>query len=551
MLFSLAAHSQIVKRAAFRLYTRHVSMASDRPQESLTTETQRLIAQRLSIGAATIALVLVLSWIVEHLAHPDRNAASTVSVGLELLTLAVTVLVLRRPALWAYSRPLGVAAIAVFMVQVAAYQVAVGEGDVLNVVLLYLVAGTMALVPWGWQGQLPVALMAVGTYVAAIALGVHTATPITVNFLGLAAFCALTVGAAAFLARQRRAAWEQAEALRAANTALEAAGRTKNQFIATVSHELRTPVSVILGYTDLLVDGEFGELPGEARGVLTRIARNGRNLVYLISDLVDLARIEAGRLAVKREPVDLAPVFTEVADFATSRLEGKPIRFAADSADALQVVADRERLEQVLVNLLSNAAKFTERGEIHLRARPGDGDTVVIEVSDTGPGIDPGDLAQIFQPFEQGGAGKKRGGVGMGLYLSASLARAMGGELSVDSEVGRGSTFVLRLPCSGTAVAPPPCVTSEPRWPTTALQPDGCPTLRRRLWAGVSPPSTGQRDPSSSTRRMCTTRNAAPICSNACSAARKCASCALRSPSNSASAARSSVANATKFGART
>ena len=432
-----------------------MSTPADRPQESLTAETQRTIAQRLSLGAATVALVLVVSWIVEQQVHPDRGAWSNLSVGLELLTLAVTVLLLRQPRLRAYGRPLGVAAIALFMMQVAAYQIAVGEGDVLNVVLLYLVAGTMALIPWGWQGQLPVALMALGTYVAAIAFGVHTATPVTVNFLGLAAFCALSVGAAAFLARQRRASWEQAEALRAANTALEAASRTKNQFIATVSHELRTPVSVILGYTDLLVDGEFGEVPAEARGVLGRIARNARNLVYLISDLVDLARVEAGRLAVKREPVDLGPVFTEVSDFATSRLEGKPIQFAAEPPDALQVMADRERLEQILVNLLSNAAKFTERGEIRLRARSVAGDNVAIEVSDTGPGIDASDMVHLFEPFQQGGAGKKRGGVGMGLYLSASLARAMGGELSVDSAVGHGSTFVVRLPCHRAAVAPP------------------------------------------------------------------------------------------------
>jgi signal transduction histidine kinase len=428
-----------------------VTTPSNSGEESLTTETQRTIAQRLSLGAATFAIVLVLAWIGECQAHPDRGSASTWSVGFELLTLGVTVWLLRRPALWAYSRPLGVAAVALLMAQISAYQISVGEGDVLNVALLYLVAGTMVLVPWGWQGQLPVALTALGTFVAAVALGVHTATALTINLVGLAAFCALSVGAAAFLAQQRRASWEQAEALRRTNTALEAANRAKNQFIATVSHELRTPVSVILGYGELLVDGEFGEVPAEARGVLVRILRNGRNLAYLVSDLLDLARIEAGRLAVKREPVDLAPVFVEVADFAASRLEGKSVRLVVEAPEALQVMADCDRLQQVLVNLLSNAAKFTDRGEIRLRAQSVDDTHVAVEVSDTGPGIDPVDLAHIFEPFEQGAAGKKRGGVGMGLYLSASLARAMGGALSVDSEVGRGSTFVLRLRSSRTS----------------------------------------------------------------------------------------------------
>jgi signal transduction histidine kinase len=323
-----------------------------------------------------------------------------------------------------------------------------GEGEVLNMALLYLVTGTMVLVPWDWQGQLPVALSAVVFYGVAIACGVHSATPLAINLLGLGTISALAVGGAAFLAQQRRALWRQTAALRTANAALEEANRTKNQFIANVSHELRTPLNVIVGYTDLLRDGEFGALSADARETLERIAQNGRNLVYLVADLLDLARIEAGRLEVRLARVELTPVFAGMRSLVEPWLSGKDVRFRTELADALGVTADRDRLEQILVNLLSNAVKFTQRGEILLRAQHTDGEAVTIEVCDTGIGIDAAELPTIFEPFAQGSGGKQAGGVGIGLSLSAALARAMGGDLTAHSEPGRGSTFVVRLPAA-------------------------------------------------------------------------------------------------------
>jgi signal transduction histidine kinase len=169
--------------------------------------------------------------------------------------------------------------------------------------------------------------------------------------------------------------------------------------------------------------------------------------VFLISDLLDLSRIEAGRLEVRAERVELAELFEDMRRFIEPRLVGRNITFRAVLQDGASVTADRNRLEQILTNLLSNAAKFTERGYIELRARRNaTAGNVEIEVTDTGVGISPQEAATLFEPFRQGEAGKRAGGVGVGLSLSARLATAMGGGLSLTSELGRGSTFLLRLP---------------------------------------------------------------------------------------------------------
>lgn len=432
-------------------------MSSDaRDEDRFAADTNRIIADRLPIGMLALIVVFAVAWLFEHRTHPERDVSFAAFYGMEILTLGGAAL-LSRGARWrAHSRPLVVATAIALIAQVTGYQISVhGEGEVLNMALLYLVTGTMVLVPWDWQGQLPVAFSALVAYGLAITSGVHSATPPAISALGLGVIGGLSVGGAAFMAHQRRALWQQAVALRAANsalakanTALAEANRTKNQFIANVSHELRTPLNIIVGYTDLLLEEEFGTLSGEMRETLERMALNGRNLVYLVADLLDLARIEAGRLEVRSGRVELVPVFNDMKRLVEPWLSGKDVRFRSDVSDSTTVTADRDRLEQILVNLLSNAVKFTENGEIRLHARPADNGAVAIEVSDTGIGIDAAELLTIFEPFGQAAEGKKLGGVGVGLSLSAALARAMGGDLSVRSAVGRGSTFVLRLPAA-------------------------------------------------------------------------------------------------------
>jgi signal transduction histidine kinase len=415
-------------------------------------ETNRLIAERLPIGAAALVAVFAAAWLFEHRAHSERDGVFAAVYGVEILTLGVAALLARRPGWRDWSRALAVGSAVALTAQVGSYHILIhGEGEVLNMALMYLVTGTMVLLPWDWQGQLPVALAAILTYGTAATLGAHSATPLAINLLGLGAISALTVGGAAFLAQQRRALWQQTTALRSANTALEEANRSKNQFIANVSHELRTPLNIVVGYTDLLLEDEFGALTAEARESLGRVAHHARILVYLVADLLDLARIEAGRLEVRPCRVELAAVFADMTRLVEPWLTGKDVRFRSEMSGPTAVTADRDRLEQILVNLLSNAAKFTERGHIVLRARHSEDGAVAIEVSDTGVGIAAAELATIFEPFQQGTSGKQLGGVGIGLSLSAALARAMGGELTARSDAGRGACFAVRLPAAADA----------------------------------------------------------------------------------------------------
>jgi signal transduction histidine kinase len=423
-----------------------VTQDADNEGAAFAAESRRLIAQRLPLGAGALVGVFAVAWVLEHQVHPDRDWHYAIIYGCEILTLGVALL-LSRQRRWAERTDvLAVVTAVALTFQVGLYHVLVGgEGEVLSIALLYLTTGTMVLIPWGWQGQLPVAVVAFLTYVGAVALGARSATPLAINILGLGTMSALSVGGAAFMAHQRWALWQQTAALRAANVALEEANRAKNQFVANVSHELRTPLNIFVGYTDLLLEGAYGPLSADAREVLERMARNARQLVFLTNDLLDLARIEVGRLTVHVVPVEVEPVVAEMTRFVEPRLDGKDVRFHSELQPHLQVMADRTRLEQILVNLLSNATKFTERGEIRLRASTVPGDRVMIEVQDTGVGIAAADLPKIFRPFSQGESGKTHGGVGIGLSLSWALAHAMGGELTVRSVPGEGSTFMLHL----------------------------------------------------------------------------------------------------------
>jgi signal transduction histidine kinase len=420
-------------------------------------ETQRITADRFPIGGAAFILVLGLAWVFEHQTHPERDPTYAIVYGLEIAVFAVAMWLGRRP-LWQRHTHLlaAVSAIAIASL-VGIYNATVSSNaEVLTMALLYIVVGTMVLFPWGWRWQLAVAIGAIAVFVIAVTYGTLTATPLSMHVLGLGAIGALTVSASGYLARNRLANFCQAvdlraanEALARANQALEDANRTKNEFLASVSHELRTPLNIILGYTDLLGDGEFGALGAEAQEAVERVGRTCRTLVFLISDLLDLSRIEAGQLAIRPARVELAAMFDDMRRFVEPRLTGKQVAFRTDAAAGLAVTADHDRVEQILVNLLSNAVKFTDHGEIRLQAHL-DAGQMTIDVSDTGVGIDPAELPILFEPFRQGSAGKLAGGVGIGLSLSAQLAGAMGGSLTAASAVGRGSTFTLRLPASPT-----------------------------------------------------------------------------------------------------
>jgi PAS domain S-box-containing protein len=235
--------------------------------------------------------------------------------------------------------------------------------------------------------------------------------------------------------------------------ALEEANRAKSDFLATMSHELRTPLNAMIGYTDLLLIGVPAAIPDEAKLHVDRIRGAAVHLTQLIEEVLTHAQFEAGRDALHLESVPLPSLLAEVAALIEPLAQKKGLRFTAayDQLPA-QVVTDPRNLRQILLNLLGNAVKFTERGEVALRARP-EGGRLLLEVRDTGIGIPAEHLERIFEPFWQVDGSRTRlvGGTGLGLGVVRQLAQRLGGDVRVESEVGRGSRFVVTLPLEGPA----------------------------------------------------------------------------------------------------
>ena len=239
--------------------------------------------------------------------------------------------------------------------------------------------------------------------------------------------------------------------LRDANVMLEAANRAKNRFLANMSHELRTPLNAILGFTGTILMGLPGPLNDEQARQLRIVQASGRHLLSLINDLLDLARIESGRLELKIEPIDCGELLEEVAVGLRALSDEKGLELAVIApAERLEVRSDHRALSQILINLANNAIKFTDHGAIRLQVTRDGEDGVSMTrftVVDTGPGILPGDQERLFAAFEQVEASTLRPheGTGLGLYISQTLATMIGAAISVESEFGNGSAFTLEL----------------------------------------------------------------------------------------------------------
>jgi signal transduction histidine kinase len=231
----------------------------------------------------------------------------------------------------------------------------------------------------------------------------------------------------------------------------EGANKAKSEFLAMMSHELRTPLNAIGGYAQLIEDGVNGPTTPEQRKSLSRIRANQEHLLTLINDVLNFARMESGRVTVQPTDVPVDATLEGAVELIRPQLEAKRLRYEYEGGDrGVTVFADRERLLQIILNLLTNAAKFTdEGGRITLGWRRENG-IVCIEVKDSGIGIPADRLETIFEPFVQVEQRRtaSREGVGLGLAISRELARAMNGELVVESRVGEGSVFTLTLPTS-------------------------------------------------------------------------------------------------------
>jgi signal transduction histidine kinase len=235
----------------------------------------------------------------------------------------------------------------------------------------------------------------------------------------------------------------------AAQHEAERANLAKSQFLAAMSHELRTPLNAIGGYAQLLSMGVRGPITSEQRTDLTRIEQSQRHLLGLINDVLEFARIEAGRVEYHMTDVPVSMLLSELEDFVRPQLRNRELDFHCDQpSDGIVVHADPDKTRQILLNLLSNAVKFTPpKGRIDVGCERNDG-VVRIRVRDTGVGIAADRLDAVFEPFVQvhRSLTEPTGGVGLGLAISRDLARAMNGDVRAESRVGEGSTFTLELP---------------------------------------------------------------------------------------------------------
>jgi signal transduction histidine kinase len=245
--------------------------------------------------------------------------------------------------------------------------------------------------------------------------------------------------------------------LAAANERLEQADRHKSAFLANMSHELRTPLNSIIGYTALLLD-DAETLTDEQREDLGLIRSSGTHLLALISDLLDLSRIEAGRLELNHTTVDVAQLLGDVVASLRPQVEKSNVQLVVDAPVSLVIECDRSRVRQMLLNVIGNAVKFTTHGSVTATLEEADLGGVVCTISDTGPGIPSADLHRIFESFFQSNAAlartpREREGAGLGLAITRMLADAHGGGVDIESTEGEGTIVMIRLPAN--APAPP------------------------------------------------------------------------------------------------
>lgn len=242
--------------------------------------------------------------------------------------------------------------------------------------------------------------------------------------------------------------YEAAEKLRQALEAAQAADRIKSAFLATMSHELRTPLNSIIGFTGIMLQGLTGPLNPEQHKQMTMVQNSSRHLLSLINDVLDISKIEAGQLVLANSSFDLGASVDKMVKLVSPLAEKKGIELQVDLPDiAMTMTTDQRRLEQVILNLLNNAVKFTDKGHVRISCLC-ENEHFLVSFTDTGIGMQPEELPNLFQPFHQidTGLARKSEGTGLGLSICKKIVDMMGGAIEVQSQYGQGSTFTVRLP---------------------------------------------------------------------------------------------------------
>jgi len=236
----------------------------------------------------------------------------------------------------------------------------------------------------------------------------------------------------------------------------ERSDQVKSAFLASMSHELRTPLNAVINFTRFVIDGDTGPVNEQQTELLTEVVGSAKHLLNLINDVLDMSKIEAGSLNLFIEDdVNLNGLVTNVVSTGRALLAGKPTRLNTEVEENLPPIrADRQRILQILLNIMSNACKFTDEGSITVKVSQKNGE-VIIALADTGPGIAPEDQAMVFEAFKQTKTGLRQGGgTGLGMPIARSLAEAHGGRLWLESEFGKGTTFYVALPIKSEVLVP-------------------------------------------------------------------------------------------------